>query len=166
MTVFIDYYMAEGKLQNIGVREESGLFHGFYRGQFDRVIAYMIGTEPIVVFKKSPTNITKELTGLEHYLEDQNIRARWTDLWALIKKESGIQSSLTAVAKGTLGVDVKTPKLEPNVDPTTRFDILPVMESRLAILQQIYNYAVQYDQLAFVKEQEIIFVELTINENP
>lgn len=166
MTIFLDYYRYNNQIIDLGVREENGLYHNFHRGQLDRVVAYLMGQGPIVVFKKPKYILMKELVGLEHYLEDQRISERWTDLWLLIKNDTGVQTSLTAVVEGSLGEEETIPRFETAIDPRERPDAPQVLEKRLALLHKIYNYAIQYDQLSLIKDARTITAEIYINENP
>lgn len=168
MTVFIDYYVVDKEVLTIAIREENGTFKSFGQSQFADVIQFLMGTEPVVSWKRSIMNITKALQDYKMYMDDSELRKRWIDLHRVISLETEQTTSLKNVAKSTLGLGPQSdiPRLKQDIDPIYRSDVIPQMENKLDVLQQIYDYLILHGQLSFVKNSETIWAEIDVNENP
>lgn len=168
MPVFIDYYREAGELHIAGVRDSRGRFTTIRRNEIDRIIAYMIGRELIVTYERPKAPIMKLLVGYEHYIEDENISERWTDLYNILLKETGDKVALSSVARGTLGLGPQSDivRLKSELTVEDRLDIEPKMEQRLGVLSMLYDYATLHGQLAYEKKGETRWADVNINENP
>lgn len=168
MAVFIDYYRPQDTIVTLAVRENNGIFHAIQEYEIERTVAYLMGTENIVVYHKAKKPIMDALEGYEHYLEDQNINERWTDLYYIIKNASEEAVALSKVAKSTLGLGPQSNilRLKEEFSEQDKEDLEPKMEQRLSVLQQVYDYARMYGQVSFEKNEESIWVEVDIDESP
>ncbi len=168
MTIFLDYYIEDKKINMIATMDEMNNIRVFTERAIDKIINELMGIELVVVYERPVINIYKVLEGMEHYLDDSDLRKRYLDLHTLIRKETGKTVALSKVAQSTLGLgpQSKLNRLEPGVGPRTQVEIELRMNERLRVLKQVFDYAIQHDQLSFEKHNETIWVELTINENP
>jgi hypothetical protein len=168
MTTFLDYHIEDTEITMIATMDDSKNIRLYTKREIEKVVNALMGIELVVVYERPIIHIYKTLEGLEHYLDDSDLRKRYYDLHTAIRKETGRTIALSKVAKSTLGLgpQSKLNRLEPGIGPRTQAEIELQMNERLEVLKQVFDYAIQNDQLSFEKHDETIWVELTINENP
>lgn len=168
MTIFLDYYLEDGTIQTVSTMDDRNMIRTFSGRNIDNIINELPGTELIVTFERSARHVYKVMEGVEHYLDDYDIRKRWYNLHTAIRKETGKTVALSKIAKSTLGLGPhsKINRLDKQIGPREQIDIEIQITERLAALKQVFDYLIQNGQLSFEKHDETIWVELDVDENP
>lgn len=168
MTIFLDYHLADGKIQVVSTMDEMKKIRTYSGRATENIIEELPGTELIVTFERPVRHIYNTMGGASFYLDDYDVRKRWYDIHTAIRKLTGKTVALSKIARSTLGLgpQSKINRLDKQIGPRTPVEIETQITERLIVLKQIFDYAIQHDQLSFEKHDETIWVELTIDENP
>lgn len=167
MAIFLDYYKPRKEnISDVAVMVGSRVKFYRYRA-IPEMINELAGRELIVVFEKPFRSLLPVMQGYEHLIEDHNIRKRWYDLHVVLRQETGKALSLSKIVDATLGTsdDMKISRLEPALESGIRLDLDLKMTTRLNALQEIFKYALKFDQLSYKIGGSTEWVELNINEN-
>ncbi|RLI54284.1 MAG: hypothetical protein DRP09_13480 [Candidatus Thorarchaeota archaeon] len=166
MTIFLDYYRGKEEYISYIATKTEDRFRFFRFKNLPGVIEELGGTERIVVYERPYRQLKQVMTGYEHLLEDYRVKKRWTDMFVLLRQETGRALALSRVAESTVGksMDTRISRLEPAEDDLFRIDLEEKMITRLNALEAIYDYVIKHSQLSYTVRDSTIWAEIIINE--
>jgi len=164
MTIYLDYHIQNKELHSIGIKEESNTPIILTDTRLNNVIDYLIGNEEIVVFGKPYYIIKNNLIGMEHLLKDAEISNRWTDIKLMIRKSSGLNTSISKINEAMWGKEEKLTRLEQAYTNYDNFKLEQKMKETLNSLERIWNIIQDTGQIGFVKNYKTIWIDINVNQ--